>query len=145
MYSVTIVWSAFAFIHFRLVHPCFHTCIVTLPLVLLNVLLSSKTHWQSTVAPEYVLLFHSDSLPFFVIAHPIYTDIVHYKDALLSWRWSRQVFILIDVLSWTHVHNVYHRLQCKCGQVGGCSYFYFYFLRWQQGSLKASFTVYKIQ
>lgn len=59
MYSVTIVWSAFAFIHLRLVstltrsglppssvhrtHTHTHTQVLTLPLVLLNVLLPVAT------------------------------------------------------------------------------------------------------
>lgn len=68
MYSVSIVWSAFAFIHLRLVHPRPFTRTVTLPLVLLNVPPSSKTLQQSTVAPDFVAP-SPHVLPPLVIAH----------------------------------------------------------------------------
>lgn len=69
MYSVTIVWSAFAFIHLRLVSPFTPkppSDIVTPLLVLLNVLLSCKTltHAHTTPTLFHLISLHLHLFPF---------------------------------------------------------------------------------
>lgn len=139
MYSVSIVWSAFAFIHLRLVHP--HP-----PLVLW---LSLWCCWMSHLPQK-----HYDKALLHLILWPLFPNVLPFWSLhtkcniqtlliirMLSLVEDRQVFILTDVLSWTHA-------QCKlrpwCRVQGMKLPSWCCFLRWQQGFLKASFTVYTV-
>lgn len=93
MYSVTIVWSAFAFIHLRLVLP-------TPPPDCDSPF--GAVECPATHAHTHSNPLHSHSSPLHCTLNVIYR---HFKDFFsLTEDTSRGMFILIDVLSWTHMH-----------------------------------------